>query len=127
MKLNIKVTSKDLTVFIIFSVILFYVCSITVLNIMSMVNEGEFAGLNPFPALLPPYLLFTLVIFFSVEIGIILSVKDTIFDMSDGIGFSIGEKESKGYSRWFTEKEMKKAYKIYKVGVKGIDRDKIFP
>lgn len=121
MKLNIKVTSKDLTIFIIFSVILFYVVSITVMNIMWLVNEGEFFGFNPFPALLPPYIIFTLVIFFSVEIGIILSVKDTIFDASDGIGFSIGEKESKGYSRWFTEKEMKKAFKIYKVGVK--DRD----
>ena len=123
MKLNVKVTSKDLTIFIIFSVILFYVCSITVLNVMSMVNEGEFAGLNPFPALLPPYILFTLIIFICVEIGIILSVKDTIFDMSDGIGFSIGEKDSKGYSRWFTEKEMKKAYKVYKVGVKDKDAE----
>ena len=123
MKLNVKVTSKDLTIFIIFSVILFYVCSITVLNIMSMVNEGEFAGLNPFPALLPPYVLFTVIIFVCVEIGIILSVKDTIFDFGDGIGLTIGEKESKGYSRWFTEKEMKKAYKVYKVGVKDKDAD----
>ena len=123
MKLNVKVTSKDLTMFIIFSVILFYVCSITVLNVMSIVNEGTFAGLNPFPALLPPYVLFTLIIFICVEVGIILSVKDTIFDMSDGIGFSIGEKESKGYSRWFTEKEMKKAYKVFRVGVKDKDAE----
>ena len=123
MKLNVKVTSKDLTIFIIFSVILFYVCSITVLNVMYMVNEGEFYGLNPFPALLPPYVVFTLLIFLCVEIGIIISVKDTIFDMSDGIGFSIGEKESKGYSRWFTEKEMKKAYKVFKVGVKDKDAE----
>ena len=123
MKLNIKVTSKDLTIFICFCIFLLYFSAILVLNVLTLINDGTFYGLSPFEAFTKDYILITLFIFFIVLVIIFFSVSKTIFDTSDGIGFSIGEKENKGYSRWLKEKEMKKAFKVCKVGVKAQDAD----
>ena len=124
LKLKVKVTSKDLTLFIMFCIVLLYLSSVAVLNIFSIINKQEFAGLNPFPGLLLPYLPVTLVVFFGVLLVIFMSVSSTIFDFSKGgPGLKIGPKDSDGYSRWMEEKEMKNGWKIYKVGVQDEDAE----
>lgn len=119
--MKLKVTGKDLAIFSVFCVFLLYFSAVAVLNVFSIINDGVFAGLNPFPAFTSGYIIGTLLVFFAVLITIFFSVSSSIFETKSGIGFEIGEKEEKGYSRWLKEKEMKKAYKVYKVGVKDPD------
>ena len=108
MKLKFKVEKKDFVIFGIFAVILFYLSCIAVLNISSFANDGTLSGINPFPALSRDYFPITMVIFIGALIAIITSVSSTIFDKEKGFGFEIGKKKDKVYSRWATEKEMKK-------------------
>ena len=118
--MKFKITSKDLTVFCGFCVILLYFCAIAVLNVLSLVNDGEFYGLNPIEAFSLRYIFGTLIVFISVLVALFFSVSDSIFHKEKGlgIGLSIGEKDSKGYSRWLKESEMKRAWKVFKVGIK---------
>lgn len=119
--MKLKVSPKDLAIFGVFCVFLLYFSAIAVLNVLSLINEGTFYGLSPFEAFTPKYIFPTLLLFFSVIIAVFFSVSSSIFSRSKGIGLSLGEKEEKGYSRWLKEKEMKKAYKVYKVGVRDVD------
>ncbi len=124
LKLKIKVTGKDLTLFILFCIVLLYLSSIAVTNVFSIINTQEFAGFNPIKGLLLPYLPATLIVFLGVLFVIFLSVSSTIFEFSKGgPGLKIGEKDSDGYSRWMEEKEMKAGWKICKVGVQDEDAD----
>ena len=118
--MKIRVTPKDLTLFIIFCAFLLILSSLAVLNVSSLLNDAEFFGLNFFRGFFPPYLLPTLVLFFIVLIAIFLSVSSYIFERdkgSKGLGLSLKEKDEKGYSRWLKESEMKKAPGIVKVPV----------
>lgn len=118
LKLKVKVTAKDLTLFGLFCVILLYLSSIVVLNVLSIVNDQEFYGFNPLAGFWFPYLPITLVLFFGVLAVIFFSVSSTIFEFAKGgPGIKIGERDSDGYSRWMEEKEMKKLPKVIKVGV----------
>jgi type IV secretion system protein VirD4 len=119
--MKIKVSPKDLGIFIVFCIFLLYFSSIAVLNVLSIINEGTFYGFVPFEAFTSKYIFLTLLVFFSILIAVFFSVSSSIFSRSSGIGLSLGEKEEKGYSRWLKEKEMKKGYKVFKVGVKDID------
>ncbi len=116
--MKLKVSAKDLTIFGIFCVFLLYFSAIAVLNVFSLMNDGNFYGLAPFEAFTGKYIVSTLLVFFAVLIAIFFSVSSSIFERKSGIGFEIGTKEEKGYSRWLKEKEMKKAPKVYRVGVK---------
>lgn len=118
--MKFKVSAKDMAIFSAFSIFLLYFCAIAVLNVLTLLNEGEFYGFNPFEAFTAKYIFITLFLFFGVLAAIFLSVSSTIFEHQKGfgIGLSFGEKEEKGYSRWLKEKEMKKGFKIFKVGVK---------
>ena len=118
--MKIKVSKKDLTYFIGFSFILFLFCSISVFNVLSLARgESEGISLNPFRIFFEggDYIFVTIFVFIGIIIAIFASVSSSIFDHSSGIGFSIGEKQEKGYSRWLKENEMKKANKVFKVGV----------
>lgn len=118
--MKFRVSAKDLSIFIGFCIFLLFLTAIAVINVMSLINEGEIAGLNPLPAFTGKYLFVTLFVFIGVIVVIFISVSDTVFHHEKGAGFgiSIGEKEEKGYSRWCTEKEMKKARDMYKIGIK---------
>lgn len=116
--MKIKVSAKDLAIFGVFCLFLLYFSAIAVLNVFSLINDGIFYGLMPFEAFTGKYIAGTLVVFISVLVAIFFSVSSSIFERKSGIGFEIGSKEEKGYSRWLKEKEMKKAYKVVKVGVK---------
>ena len=116
--MKFKVTPRDMIIFCIFCVFLLYFSALAVLNVISLINDGEFYGFNPIEGFSPKYIIGTLGVFFAVLAAIFFSVSASIFDRSKGIGITFGEKEEKGYSRWCKEKEMKKAYKVYRVGVK---------
>ena len=118
LKLKVRVTAKDLTLFGLFCVILLYLSSIVVLNVSSIINKGEFYGFNPLAGFWMPYLPITIVLFLGVLAVIFFSVSSTIFELTKGgPGLKIGEKDSDGYARWMEESEMKKAFKVFKVGV----------
>ena len=119
--MNFKVSPKDLVIFCVFCVFLLFFSAVAVLNVLTLINEGTFYGLNPIEAFTPKYIFPTLLLFFSVIIAVFFSVSSSIFTRSRGFGISLGEKEEKGYSRWLKEKEMKKGYKVFKVGVKDVD------
>lgn len=116
--MKLKVSGKDLVMFGIFCLFLLYFSAIAVLNVFTLLNDGEFYGLSPFEAFTSKYIFATLLVFFAVLVAIFFSVSSSIFERKGGLGFEIGEKEDKGYSRWLKEKEMKKASKVFRVGVK---------
>jgi type IV secretory pathway TraG/TraD family ATPase VirD4 len=107
--MKFKVSKNDLIIFIIFCILLLYLCAIGVMNFVTFGAEGHLWGLNPFPAFAPNYLPITLLLFFAALVMIFTSVSSYIFsrEKGPGIGIKIGEKEEKGYSRWSTDKEVK--------------------
>ena len=111
MKLKLRVDSKNLKIFFAFSIALLYLVAILVLNFYSFAKDGTFAGLNPFPAFTGEYILATLVGYIALMILILTSVSSKIFEVVKGVGFSTDSKEEKGYSRWLTDKEMKRELK----------------
>lgn len=111
MKLKFRADAKDIVIFIIFCFILLYLCALAVLNLSEFSKYGTFYGLNPISAFTPEYIFPTLVIFIFVLAAIIMSVSSYFFDREKGIGISTDAKKDKGYSRWSTDKEMKKELK----------------
>ena len=118
--MKFRITAKDMITFSVFCVFLLYFSAIGVLNVVTLLNDSEFYGLNPIEAFSGKYIFGTLFVFIAVLVSIFFSVSSSIFEREKGSGFGlkIGEKDEKGYSRWCTEKEMKKAPKIVKCGVK---------
>ena len=114
--MKIKVEKKDLIIFVIFCVFLFYLCAIGVLNVASIFSEnGKLHGFSPFEAFSSKYIGMTFFLFLASLIGIFLAVKSYIFDHEKGFGLSIGGKKEKGYSRWATDSEFKKGLDIVNI------------
>ena len=109
--MKFKVEPRDLLIFVIFCIFLFYICCVGVLNASSLAQEGHFYGLSPFKALTGPYITTTLTFFFLALIGIFLAVNSYIFDRESGFGFGIGAKKNDGYARWAKKYEVKKQLK----------------
>lgn len=112
MKLKFRADAKDWTIFGVFCVALLYLSAIAVVNLSEFSKYGTFYGLNPLPAFSKEYLLPTLVIFGFILAAIIMSVSSYFFDREKGFGISTDAKNEKGYSRWSTDKEMKKQLKM---------------
>ena len=124
--MKFRVSSKDLVMFMVYSIFLLVLCSLAVLNLSSLLNEGKLFGLNFFAGFVPPYLWPTLIVFLAVLIAIFFSVSSYIFDheKGSGIGLKIGEKDDeKGYTRFATEKEMKNADDVKKVVISNLEAD----
>lgn len=116
--MKFSVTSKDLIIFILFCIFLLLLCSLGVSNAVELINEGEFAGMNPFLGFAPKYIFGTFLVFFGVLISIFASVSSYIFDRQKGkLSLNVGEKDEKGYARWAKEKEMKNSSKVVKVSI----------
>lgn len=114
MKFKLKASAQDWIIFGIFAFIGLLVISILVNNFAS-VSAGEgFAGLNPIPAFI--YHLDAVIMFYLLAIiGLIVACKSYFFEKTEGFGFSIGKKDSKGYSDWCKPKEMKSTLKEVRV------------
>lgn len=108
MKLKFRADKKDLMIFGVFSLVLFYLICIGLLNFSSFISDNTLCGFNPLPALGPDYLAATLVLYFAALAGILTSVSSYFFDREKGFGIVSSKKEKSGYSRWLTDKEMKK-------------------
>ena len=52
MKLKLKATTKDWTIFGGFALLLLFVVSILVNNVSSIATNGTFAGINPLPGII---------------------------------------------------------------------------
>ncbi len=115
--MKFRISPKDLVIFIIFCIFLFYLCCIAVLNFSSFATTGTFYGLNPIEAFTTTYLPVTIIMFAIVLIVIFASVSSYIFDKEkgSGIGLSVKKKDENEYSRFATEKEMKSAFGVKKV------------
>ena len=109
--MKFKIESKDLVIFICFCVLLLYICSIGVLNLSTLANEGHFYGFLPFKAFTGEYIGATLVLFILTLIGVFTAVNSYIFDRESGFGFSIGGKKNNGYARWAKKSEIQKQLK----------------
>ena len=107
MKLKFRADAKDIKIFIGFCVLLLYFCALGVLNAHSLATTGSLYGIVPFEAFSVKYLPTTLTLFFLVLMGVLFSVSSYFFDREKGFGVTT-EKKDKGYSRWCSEKEMKK-------------------
>ena len=112
MKLRFKAEAEDVVIFVIFAIFLLYIVCLGVLNFPELANTGHFYGLNPFPAFAPSRLLSTLVFYILFLAGIFMSVSSYFFERESGIGFGVGAKSDKGYSRWAKEKEMIEQEKV---------------
>ena len=112
MKLKFRADGKDWMIFILFCFLLLYLSAIAVLNLSEFSKYGNFFGFNPFPAFTSEYLMSTIAVFVFALAAIIMSVSSYFFDREKGFGVSTDPKNEKGYSRWATEKEMKKQLKM---------------
>ena len=118
MKLKIKVSEEDFLLFVGVCVILFLICLIISANFISFGATEEFVGINIFKNFSASTLGLAILLFVISLVVIFSSVSSTIFDFDKGFGFSLGEKDEKGYNKFMTEREMKKAYMIRKVPLK---------
>ena len=119
MKLKFRADKKDIVIFLIFCVVLLYLIAILVLNLNSLAVEGEFRGLNPFPAFGGKLLFPTLLFYFIALFAIFASCSSYFFERESGFGITT-QKKSKpdGFSKFMEEKDMKKDYDIKKITLK---------
>ena len=108
MKLKFKAEPKDVVIFVIFAIVLFYIVDIAVLNVVSFVKDSTFSGLNPLPGFTVEYFAPVMVFYLIALIAAFTSVSGHFFEREKGIGIDLSPKKEKGYSRWATDKEMKK-------------------
>lgn len=110
MKLKFKATKQDWLIFGLFAILLLFIVSIVVNNLHYFATEGRFAGLNPFTALFEN--LPAVIIFYAFTLAFLfVTVKNYFFEREKGFGITEGQKDEKGYSRWATDKEMKRDLK----------------
>ncbi len=115
--MKFKVEPKDFMLFVIYCVLLLYLCAIAVLNFASLTTDGTFYGLLPFKAFTPRYIGATLLLFIAALIGIFSTVSSYIFkrEKEFGFGISFKKKSSDGYSKWANEKDIKDQADVEKV------------
>ena len=116
--MKFKVEAKDFFLFVVYCIILLYLCALAVSNLFCLLNYGTFYGLLPLSAFSLQYLPFTLGLFIGALILIFTSVSSYIFNKDKGSGFGIKvnkEKTSDGYARWAKDKEIKTANKVVKI------------
>ena len=118
--MKFKVEPKDFFLFVLYGILLLYLCALAVSNLFSLLNTGTFYGLIPISGF-TSYLGFTIALFVGVLIFIFTSVSSYIFskDKGKGIGLKVAEKKTDdGYARWAKEKEIKEGSKVVKVNPK---------
>ena len=114
MKLKFRADAKDVAIFAVFATVLFILICLAVSNVGTFISENKFCGLNFIPAI-TRYLPFTIMLFIVALIAMFMSVQSWFIEREDGVGFQIGSKKEKNYSRWATDKELKKADNVVAV------------
>ncbi len=114
MKFKFRAEKEDILMFSLFAVFLLYVIAIGVLNLSSFAADGNFVGLNPFPAFGPRYITVTLAFYLIALAGLFISVSSYFFDREKGIGI-VTQKKDKGYSRWAKDKEIEASKNVEKM------------
>ena len=117
MKLKLRADAKDLIIFGIFGLVLLYVIALTISNVGTFLREQEFCGLNPIPAFQYNFLL-TIGIWIAIITVLFLSVQTNFFERESGIGFEVGAKKEKNYSRWAKKKEIERGLDVVAVDPK---------
>ena len=107
MKLKFSAEPKNVIMFLIFSGILFLLICLAISNVGTFLSTNEFAGLSIMPAL-TEYLALTITLFIISIFAMFLGVQSLFIEREEGIGFTIGEKKEKNYSRWAKDKEIAK-------------------
>lgn len=116
MKLKFSIEPKDMLLFVVYCVLLLYLCAIAVLNFYSLSFDGTFYGLSPFKAFTGDFLPATLILFIIVLVAVFSSVSSYIFKKDSGFGFTMKKKPSSdGYSKWAKDKEIKDQSDVEKV------------
>lgn len=119
MKLKFRADLKDIIIFLIFCVVLLLLIAIAVLNLNSLATEGIFRGINPFPAFTGEFLLPTIMFFVLAMIAILTMVSSYFFEREKGFGITTAKKsKNDGYTKLWTEDDMKKDYGIKKIMIK---------
>ena len=119
MKFKFRADKKDIVIFIIFCIVLLYLIAIAVVNLHSVFVDGEFTGLNPFPAFNSENLFTTIVFYVVALVAIFVSSSSYFFEREEGFGITTEKKvKIEGYSKLMTEKDMKKDRGIKKVHLK---------
>lgn len=123
MKLKIIVKEKDFILFIIICLFLFIGCTILAANFISFSGQNEFVGMNIFENYSMKTFGVSIFLFISSLVAIFANVSSTIFDFDSGFGIKFGEKEEKGYNKFMSVEEMKKAPKVKKVKTNALEAD----
>ena len=107
--MKFKVEPKDFFLFVLYCILLFYLCAIAVLNFSSLSTDGTFYGLLPFKAFTPEFFPATIVLFIVALVSIFTSVSSYIFkkDKDGGFGLIFKKKSNDGYSSWAKDKDIK--------------------
>ncbi len=119
LKFKFRAELKDIVIFIVFCLFLFYLVAIVVVNLGSVTSNNEFSGLNPLPAFSSKYLLATIVFWIIGVIASFAASSSYFFDREEGFGITTEKKvKADGYSKLMSEKDMKKDRGIKKVHLK---------
>ena len=107
MRLRFRADAKDVVIFVIFAVVWLFVVALAVANVSAFLN-GESFTINLLLGFTGGNLAATLVFFFAGIIAAFAGVKSVFIEKEDssGIGFSVGQKKEKNYSRWAKDKEI---------------------
>ena len=107
MKMRFRAETKDVIIFCIFAFVWLFVVALAVANVSAFLN-GESFTINVFLGFTISNLAPTLVFFLAGIIAAFAGVKSIFLEKEDasGIGFSIGQKKEKNYSRWAKDKEI---------------------
>ena len=98
MKFKFKATKQDWLIFVLFAIILLFVIAVLVSNIASIAAGEGFAGLNPFIGLFKYF--GAVIVFYGFALAFLfVTVKNFFFDREEGVGISIGPKDSKGFAQ----------------------------
>ncbi len=108
MKLKFKAEARDVVIFCLFLILLFYLVALAVVNCVCFLENGTLSGFNPLQAFSPSYIAVTILFYLIAVVAAFASVQSYFFDVEKGIGISIGSKNEKGYSRWAKDKEFQK-------------------
>lgn len=111
MKLQFRAELKDIKIFVVFSILLFYLVAIAILNVVEFINTSTLHGFNPLPIFSSELIGPAIVFYIATLVMIIVSVKSYFFDREKGIGIKTSKKEESGYSRWAKDDEIKKELK----------------